>query len=135
LAQGNQTQYPGKKPKKKIPVRSSYFLLIRNEQGDLLLQQNPPSGLWGGLWVLPQVDSIDDVDATCTKLGLKLVDQQVQPSKRHTFSHFHLDYQPITINALDHSCAVAEGDNQVWYNPQKPLSLGMPAPIVALIHP
>ena len=135
LAQGNQTQYPGKKPKKKIPVRSSYFLLIRNEQGDLLLQQNPPFGLWGGLWVLPQVDSIDDVDATCAKLGLKLVDQQVQPSKRHTFSHFHLDYQPITINALDHSCAVAEGDNQVWYNPQKPLSLGMPAPIVALIHP
>ena len=46
-AQGNQRAYPGKKPKKKLPVRSRYFLLIRNKQGEILLQQNPPAGLWG----------------------------------------------------------------------------------------
>jgi A/G-specific adenine glycosylase len=134
LAQGNQTHYPGRKPKKKIPVRTTCFLLIHNEQGELLLQQNPPSGLWGGLWVLPQVESEQDITQRCVELGLELVDHEIQPGKRHTFSHFHLDYQPIVLNAIDRSCAVAKGDNQVWYNPQNPLSLGMPAPIVALIH-
>lgn len=29
---------------------------------------------------------------------------------------------------------VSEKDNQVWYNPQKPISLGMPAPIKALFN-
>lgn len=135
FAQGRQTEYPGKKPKKKIPVRTTCFLLIHNERGELLLQQNPPSGLWGGLWVLPQVESLEHIADSCAKLGLELVDQQVQPAKRHTFSHFHLDYQPVVVNARDRSCGVAEGSHQVWYNPQNPLSLGMPAPIVALLHP
>jgi A/G-specific adenine glycosylase len=134
-SQGKQTEYPGKKPKKKLPVRTTCFLLIYNQQGELLLQKNPPAGLWGGLWLLPQVDAVDETEDYCAKIGLELTEQQVQPAKRHTFSHFHLDYQPILVQAADRSCAVAEGDNQLWYNPQNPLSLGMPAPIVALIHP
>ena len=134
-SQGKQAEYPGKKPKKKLPVRTSCFLLIYNQQGELLLQKNPPAGLWGGLWVLPQVDAVDEAEEYCSKIGLELTEQQVQPAQRHTFSHFHLDYQPILAQAIDRSCAVAEGDNQLWYNPQNPLSLGMPAPIVALIHP
>ena len=28
---------------------------------------------------------------------------------------------------------VADVQNQVWYNPQKPLSLGLPAPIKVLL--
>ena len=134
-AQGNQRAYPGKKPKKKLPVRSRYFLLIRNKQGEILLQQNPPAGLWGGLWVLPQIESQADVSNTCASLGLAVIDQQVKAVQRHTFSHFHLDYQPIVIDVEDCAKTVSACDNQVWYNPQKPLSLGMPAPVLALLHP
>lgn len=134
-AQGNQRAYPGKKPKKKLPVRSRYFLLIRNKQGEILLQQNPPAGLWGGLWVLPQIESQADVSNTCASLGLAVIDQQVKSVQRHTFSHFHLDYQPIVIDVEDCAKTVSACDNQVWYNPQKPLSLGMPAPVLALLHP
>jgi A/G-specific adenine glycosylase len=131
--QGNQTQYPGKKPKKKLPIRSTFFLLIQNPQGEILLQQNPPAGLWGGLWVLPQIDSTDKLAEHCRTMGLDIRDHQTLPAQRHTFSHFHLDYQPIKVNALHDGSAVADGSNQVWYNPEKPLSLGMPAPIVALV--
>jgi A/G-specific adenine glycosylase len=131
--EGNQTNYPGKKPKKKLPVRSAFFLLIQNPQGEILLQQNPPAGLWGGLWVMPQIESHNQLAEHCLTMGLKIIDHQILPAQRHTFSHFHLDYQPIRINASEDSSAVAEGRNQVWYNPQKPLSLGMPAPIKALL--
>ena len=131
--EGNQANYPGKKPKKKLPVRSAFFLVIQNPQGEILLQQNPPAGLWGGLWVMPQIESHDQLAEHCLTMGLKITDHQILATQRHTFSHFHLDYQPIRINASEDSSAVSEGRNQVWYNLQKPLSLGMPAPIKALL--
>jgi A/G-specific adenine glycosylase len=134
-AEGNQSQYPGKKPRKILPVRNTCFLLIHNQDNELLLQKNPPAGLWGGLWVLPQVESEADIAASCAALGLEVVDQQRQEIKRHTFSHFHLDYQPIVVNTVDHSRTVADTDNQVWYNRENPLSLGLPAPVRALLHP
>lgn len=131
--EGNQTRYPGKKPKKRLPVKSTFFLLIENPQGEILLQQNPPAGLWGGLWVMPQIESHDQLADQCQTMGLSISHHQILPEQRHTFSHFHLDYQPIRVSASEDSSAVAEGRNQVWYNPQKPLSLGMPAPIKALL--
>jgi len=135
--QGNPQDYPGKKPKKKLPVKSTCFLMIRNSEGALLLEQNPPVGLWGGLWVFPQCESQEQLEETYLKLGIKTDSQQILDIKRHTFSHFHLDYQPIQIsidNSATISNQIAEGSNQVWYNPQNPLSLGMPAPIKALLQ-
>jgi len=135
--QGNPQDYPGKKPKKKLPVKTTCFLMIKNNHGALLLEQNPPAGLWGGLWVFPQCESQNQLEATCLRLGIESESQQVLEVKRHTFSHFHLDYQPVQIsigNSAASTNQIAEGSNQVWYNPQNPLSLGMPAPIKALLQ-
>ena len=135
--QGNPQGYPGKKPKKKLPVKTTCFLIIKNSDGALLLEQNPPTGLWGGLWVFPQCESQEQLEKTCLKLGIEANSQQVEDVKRHTFSHFHLDYQPVQIsidNSAIKASQIAEGSNQVWYNPQNPLSLGMPAPIKALLQ-
>ncbi len=37
--------YPGKKPKQKIPEKSAWFLIIQHD--DVWLEQRPPSGIWG----------------------------------------------------------------------------------------
>jgi len=111
--------------------------MISNNKGELLLQKNPPTGLWGGLWIFPQCDTADCINQALEKLGVNTQDYRVLDVKRHTFSHFHLDYQPIEVNvgAVDvFQDRVCEKDNQVWYNPQKPISLGMPAPIKALLN-
>ncbi|MBT8440604.1 MAG: A/G-specific adenine glycosylase, partial [Gammaproteobacteria bacterium] len=47
---GNWSNYPGKKPKKALPVKKTIMLLIKNDQGAILLQKRPPAGIWGGLW-------------------------------------------------------------------------------------
>ena len=96
-AEGNQALYPGKKPKKLTPVRESIFLMLRNPQGDILLQKNPPAGLWGGLWVLPQIQQRKQLEATCNQLGLSIKSEQLLEKQRHSFSHFHLDYQPLKV--------------------------------------
>ena len=134
--QGNPKDYPGKKPKKKLPVKTAYFLMLRNEFGELLLEQNPPVGLWGGLWIFPQCETKEDLAELYARLGVEPDSEQILEVKRHTFSHFHLDYQPVKseISSVGLSALqVAESPNQVWYNPQNPLSLGMPAPIKALL--
>lgn len=134
--QGNPQDYPGKKPKRKLPIKTTCFLMIKNNDGALLLEQNPPAGLWGGLWVFPQCESESQLDETCLRLGIEAESQEILEIKRHTFSHFHLDYQPVQISigkSVSNASQVAEESNQVWYNPQNPLSLGMPAPIKALL--
>jgi A/G-specific adenine glycosylase len=135
--QGNTLEYPGKKPKKVLPTKKTYFLMIKNPQGELLLEQNPPAGLWGGLWVFPRCSHLDDIPTVCKSLGVTLQHQSVLSRKRHTFSHFHLDYQVVEINTSfdgNQVSCVEDRQNQLWYNLQSPLSLGMPAPIKVLIE-
>ena len=133
LAEGNQTLYPGKKPKKLTPVREIIFLILRNSAGDILLQKNPPTGLWGGLWVLPQITTKKELEATCSKLGLSIQSKLFLEKQRHTFSHFHLDYQPLQVEVEETCNNINENNDMVWYNRENPLSLGMPAPIKAIL--
>ncbi len=133
--QGNPKDYPGKKAKKKLPVKTAYFLMLRNERGELLLEQNPPTGLWGGLWIFPQCETEAEIAELYFRLGVTPEAEEILEVKRHTFSHFHLDYQPVQTTVASNNISalqVAESPNQVWYNPKNPLSLGMPAPIKAL---
>lgn len=46
--------YPGKKPKKIMPIRKTTMYLIENPEGEWLLQRRPSQGLWGGLWSFPE---------------------------------------------------------------------------------
>ena len=132
--QGNPTNFPGKKPKKTLPIKQCFLLLLQNREGEFLLQQNPPAGLWGGLWVLPQIEQQSDLEPLCRSMGLEIAEYKLLDNRRHTFSHFHLDYQPIMVKVKENLFEVHEIANQVWYNPKNPLSLGMPAPIKVLLN-
>ncbi|MGB1141418.1 MAG: A/G-specific adenine glycosylase, partial [Halioglobus sp.] len=59
-AAGDQTDYPGKKPKKALPVRATHFLVLRNRDGDIWLEKRPAEGIWGGLWCFPEVASLEE---------------------------------------------------------------------------
>jgi A/G-specific adenine glycosylase len=131
---GEQSLFPGKKPKKAIPVRESIFLMLRSPEGDILLQQNPPAGLWGGLWVMPTIDKLSELDALAINLQLEVKTTNFLTEKRHTFSHFHLDYQVFDVEVLALNNKVTENGDVVWYNRNNPLSLGMPAPVKALLN-
>jgi A/G-specific adenine glycosylase len=132
--QNKVSDYPGRKPKKNIPIKTTCFLVIHNSDGDILLERNPPSGIWGGLWVFPQCESLKEIDDACQERGLKVKKIVPQPARRHTFSHFHLDYLPVRI-ILDYGNQQAiKSGNHIWYNAQDSISLGMPAPIKAIIE-
>jgi len=105
LALGNPTGFPGKKPKKDKPTKTTVMLLVQNEAGETLLEKRPPSGIWGGLWSLPE--------ATDGELP-KGTGESVMRF-RHTFSHFHLDIDVRIVSAWHHSASsVSETRDSVW---------------------
>ena len=141
--EGTTDRYPASKPKKKLPIRTTYFLIMLDSKDRVLLQQRPPVGLWGGLWCFPECETKEAIQEVCRGLGVDpfLGDEDKDhqqtnsyltgTTQRHTFSHYHLDYTPIYINALPQS-KIAE-DNILWVEAEKPGKLGLPRPIQKLL--
>ena len=124
LAEQRVDTLPGKKPKKTLPQKTARLLLIENTQGHILLQKNPPSGTWGGLWSLPQADQLNP--------AMQWQQQQCGPILRHSFSHYHLNITPVYCKLLQFS-GTMDCTAQLWYNLDKPANVGIAAPISKLL--
>ncbi|MGY0585082.1 MAG: A/G-specific adenine glycosylase [Paraglaciecola chathamensis] len=132
FAQGRQSELPGKKPKKDIPVRTT-VMLIPMWQSQVLIYQRPPSGLWGGLWGFYEADSLDTLDATAQQLALGQFTRLTLEPFRHTFSHFHLDIQPVILHLEQPSSSQVNEKQQIWYDLLKQPNVGLAAPTKKLL--
>jgi A/G-specific adenine glycosylase len=130
---GNQENYPTKKPTKRIPTRTTFFLIMSNLRGEVLLKKRPPKDLWGGLWAFPQCDHEKEIPIICKTLNQSVKTWVILPSKRHTFSHFHLDYCPVMLE-LHCENALIDRQDVLWYNPNTPAEIGIAKPITDLIE-
>ena len=127
--------YPHKRKKKKLPVKTTTFLLLSNEQEEIFLTQRPPTGIWGGLWCLPELLNCSEGKWNLENLPADISTEKPMPVVRHTFSHYHLDFTviPATLKG-NHSTGIMESNPTVWYNPAHPSQLGLAAPIKKIIH-
>jgi len=124
--------YPQAKPKKEKPVKTAYLLMISKPSGELLLEQRPQQGIWGGLWSFPQCSTKEEVSQWLLRHHYKSYRIKFQAQFRHSFSHYHLLITPVQIQTAD-SYQVNDNDCFIWFNKSEPLKLGMPAPIKKLI--
>jgi A/G-specific adenine glycosylase len=127
FVQGRQLELPHKKPKKTIPVRST-IMLIPMWQKQLLLYKRPSAGLWGGLWGFHEVEHTEQIAERASSLGLNDIQQQALSPFRHTFSHFHLDIQPVVLHLKQQPVAQVMEDTQMWYDLIDPQNVGLAAP-------
>jgi len=132
--QGVQNELPTPRPKKARPARNAFALLVRTSGGAILLEQRPATGLWGGLWTLPQFESRD---AAVAFLAERL--QSPRPSidtlgaYAHAFTHFDLTLQPLLVT-IEQPRVVADSERFTWYDPQRPARIGLAKPAVDLIR-
>ena len=129
---GRTGELPGKKPRKTLPEKRLQLLLIRNPEGQLLLEQRPAQGIWGGLWSLPELaPEHSALDWTQQHWG-EVGHSENRPGWRHTFSHFHLDLAPVLLQLTTTRTRVNEPRHR-WVDPASPGSLGLAAPVKKLL--
>jgi len=129
-------QHPARKPKKAKPVREARLFLLHDSDGGCLLEQRQDDGIWGGLWGPPEWPAATSAEDFLRHVGLG-VDQTLTThtgnSFRHTFSHFHLDIEPIYIAVRTQPSIVRDRDNFRWYQSGANEPLGLSAPAVKLL--
>ena len=131
------SELPHGKPKTAKPTKQTYMLLVKNSKDEFLLQQNPPSGIWGGLWCPAQVETLE---ANHVLGGLNIETLETLPILKHTFSHYHLEITPVLCRINGKAQAIAES-SQVWYKSQSnkatgaaSIKIGLAAPVKKLME-
>jgi A/G-specific adenine glycosylase len=99
-----------------------------------LLEQRPPAGIWGGLWCLPDGDSLADIEARLG-LGFRLgAGPPVElPAFEHRLSHLRLSIHPVLADAGDAGqvhCSASCG----WFDRAQRRRLGLPQPVSDLLR-
>ena len=131
---GTPQAYPGKKPPKTNPIKTTTMLMVQNTRGEVLLQKRPASGIWGGLWSFPEASDAQHVQTWLDQhIGNTPAEQRSWPQLRHTFSHYHLDITPVQINLAKEVSQIMEDDTLVWYKLRQPQTLGLAAPVKNLL--
>ena len=134
LAAGQQSSFPGKKPRKVLPVKSTAFVMVSASNGDVWLEKRPGSGIWGGLWCFPELpDPAAAPDWCLDRWGVDPESIEIWPEFRHTFSHFHLDIKPVRVTLSTSPGTVMEAPDRLWYNMRQPTAVGFAAPVASLL--
>ncbi len=134
LARDQVQCFPEIKSRTPLPVRKTVFVIARDRAGQVLLEQRPARGIWGGLWCFPEAPSIAQARRLCrTRLGLRIQRHQALAEIRHTFSHFQLHITPLLLHTEAAAQAVLEGELQLWYNLAQAPALGLAAPVSRLL--
>jgi A/G-specific adenine glycosylase len=133
LAIGRPVDWPHRKPVKEKPKRRCWMLVTYDATGRILLEKRPQSGIWGGLWSLPQFDSVDELRAAATALGGDGAALEKLGQIEHTFTHFHLTINPLIahVGAIE-SDEVMDTADRVWYK-QGDAPGGFAAPVAKLL--
>ena len=130
LARGEVERFPGSKPKKEKPRRTTTMVLAVAD-GAVYLERRPASGIWGGLWSLPEVSDVGDWCAE--RLAAAAVSTENWGTLRHSFSHYDLDIAPVVVRIDAVSSKVADSDDSTWYRPGDVPPGGIAAPVRKLI--
>ena len=92
--------YPGKKPKKIKPIRSARFFIFYDNSGGILIEQRKSEGVWQGLWGGLQRETKTEPKEVLSEIGIspqKVLSIEFGNKFRHTFSHYHLDIEPVFV--------------------------------------
>ena len=123
------------RPKKTLPVRTVCMLMLCNDAGEVLLEQRPAAGIWGGLWSFPELPDVEAASGYCRdELGVSIESMTAWPQLRHTFSHFHLDITPVLVAAGTGDSVIMEADDRLWYNTDSQAERGFASPVNRLLQ-
>jgi A/G-specific adenine glycosylase len=131
---GRQHELPSPKPARKRTLRQVFMLAAVRDDGGVLLERRPERGVWGGLWCLPEFDSVTEAaDYARRKLNGSGARPVPLAPVEHAFTHFDLVITPLLAHCSGSAPAPDPAQSQ-WYRAREPARLGLPAPIRLLLE-
>ncbi len=145
FAQQLTAELPTKKPKKKQKEKQASMLVILHEN-QVLLEQRPNSGIWGGLLSLPELDGMremnpdqaaapqrsEEIASLAQQFG-RFDELSYLPEFTHVFTHFKLHISPVLVRLSQRQNMIAE-ERHVWLDMAQLETAALPAPVKSLLR-
>jgi A/G-specific adenine glycosylase len=130
--EARQAELPQPRKKRGVRRQRRAVMLVARRASAVLLVQRPPSGIWGGLWCLPEFAHRDAAKAYADGvLGNATMAETSLPDIAHSFTHFDLVITPVVASCRGDG-GVRDG-RMLWYDLARPARVGLPAPIKTLL--
>jgi A/G-specific adenine glycosylase len=134
LREGRTTELPESKPGKPLPERRTLMLLLRDREDRVLLVRRPPTGVWSGMWSLPEVADHDEARAfVAGASGVDFEDNVPLALIEHSFSHYRLHIAPLLWREAAPAARIGDNAAQRWQPLQSLDEVGLPAPVRKLL--
>jgi len=148
-ATGRTGELPSPRPARPTPLRQVTMLVfLRGDE--VLLEKRPPTGIWGGLWSLPETGGAhgepsqppgDLAGKTPTagarRAGWGLVEHArlaLEPFE-HAFTHFRLRVQPVLVEvAAGRRQAAGDPAGTLWLPLAEVDDAALPRPVKSLLQ-
>jgi len=119
---------PTPRPRKTVPERHATFLLLLHGN-EIYLEKRAATGIWGGLWSLPQLDDGGELlEEYVLRNGYDSVARTELAAFSHTFTHFKLHITPVVFNVAHKPLRVQQAGG-VWMNVDEALQAAIPTPV------
>ena len=133
LDHGRVDELPGKRIRREIPHRETRMLVIVYA-GEVLLEKRPMTGIWGGLWSLPELALDADILKTLQlRHGLTGRKTIEMPTVEHGFTHFSLSIHPVQITPAKPPPRAME-PGLIWLNLDDSIKAAIPAPVKRILE-
>jgi len=128
LKRGWVAGLPSPRPRKVLPHKRTTMLVL-TRAGEVLLEKRPPTGIWGGMWCLPEVARHPDLEAYCLKrFGARVLEVETMPTLAHGFTHFSLDIRPLHLRVSALVPQAAE-PGLTWLSLEDARGAAIPTPV------
>ncbi len=128
LESGLTNILPTPKPRKIIPEKSTTMLVIINNN-EVLLEKRPQTGIWGGLWSLPEIAMHEIASEVAqSRLGLEVEATEPLAIVNHAFTHFKLAITPQPLLLVKQTLQ-AQAPNMIWLPIDEAIGAAIPTPV------
>jgi len=132
LRDGRIATLPGRKATRATPARKVAMLAIVS-RGAVLVEKRPPSGIWGGLWSLPEApDGADPAAWVAKRFGLRIRLVEALAPFTHAFTHFSLGVTPWIVRTERGRPTGTDAQTQ-WLDIGTAHAAALPAPVKKLL--
>ena len=126
-------ELPAPRPRRRVPTRATTMIVLRHGD-EVLLEKRPPTGVWGGLWSLPELgDDEEPGIAAARRYGCEVEGVERIGGLRHGFTHFTLQIT-LLVATVRRIPSRAAQPGVLWLPIDEAVGAAIPVPVRKLLR-